>query len=127
MFRVSWGNEPLEITEKEEEKEKRKDKTQEETVKELAKCELEQRKKKGDEEVFEELSNYWQKLRINQVEEEWKADKFSECHTTHGMVEGVSKGAEREPELAQHKAHVEEQRETQFPGKHNANDGKRHR
>ena len=58
MLWASWGDEPLEIAEKEEEKEKIKYKTQEEKVEELAKFELEQRKKEGDQEGFEELSNY---------------------------------------------------------------------
>ena len=40
-------------------------------------------------------------FKISQVEEEWKADKFNECQVAHGMDGGVSRGAEKEPELAQ--------------------------
>ena len=62
MLRASWGDEPMEITEKNKEKFKSNDTTQKGTVKELAKFELVQRKKEGNEEGFEELSDYWVKF-----------------------------------------------------------------
>ena len=88
-----------------------KEKTTEEIVDELAKFEQEQRKKEGDEARFKELSNSWLKLKINHVEEEWKAEKFDECQITHGMAGGASRGAEKELELAQQEAHMVEKRE----------------
>ena len=76
-------------------------------------------KKGGDEEGFKELSTYWVKLnKTKQVKEEWKAEKFNKCQIAHGMAGGVSIEAEKESELAQQEALVEENREKHgFQGK----------
>ena len=48
------------------------------TTEEMAKMEIKQREKEGDEEGLEQLSNYWLKFKIDQVKDEWKAEKFNE-------------------------------------------------
>ena len=40
--------------------------------------EIKQRENEGDEEGLEQLSNYWLKFKIDQVKDEWKAEKFNE-------------------------------------------------
>ena len=43
-------------------------------VEELAKFKIKQREKEGDEEGLKQLSSYWLKFKIDQVEDEWKAE-----------------------------------------------------
>ena len=79
-FEQEWRKE---ITEKgEEAKRKENDKA----VQELFGFELKQREKEGDEEGLKELSNYWLKFKIDQVEVEWKVEKFNKYQTTHRIV-----------------------------------------
>ena len=61
-----------------------KNKEQEKVVEELVKFKLKQREKEGDEAGLEEFSNYWLKFKIDQVEEEWKTDKFNEFELPRG-------------------------------------------
>ena len=88
-------------------------------MEELAKFGLEQSKKEEDEEGFEEISIYCLKFRINQVEEEWKAEKFNDCQIAHGMAGGSSeqriKG--RAGACSAGGTCGENQGETCFPGK----------
>ena len=51
---------------------------------ELVKFEQTQREKEGVEAGLEELSNNWLKFKIDQVEEEWKTDKFNEFELPRG-------------------------------------------
>ena len=61
----------------------------------MARFKLNQREKEGDEEGFETLSNHWLKFRIDQVENELKAENFDEAQTSYGLSRGVSTGREK--------------------------------
>ena len=61
----------------------------------MARFKLNQREKEGAEEGFETLSNHWLKFIIDQVENEWKAEKCNETQTSYGLSRGVSTGREK--------------------------------
>ena len=70
-------------------------------VEERAKLEFKQREKEGDEKSLEQLSNYWLKFKIDQVEDDWKAEKFNLYQISYGMSTEVRKAweqAEKEQE-----------------------------
>ena len=74
--------------------------------------EFKQREKEGNEEGLEQLSYYWLKFKIDQVKDEWKAEKFIEYQKSYGMSAEVRKATEQaESEQEEHEPHVEVNKE----------------